>query len=572
MLLLPAFASGKLTLNKVYNCNAMTLLKALPDCSVDCCVTSPPYFGLRSYLQDGDYNKSAEIGMEPTPQAYVQTLVVLFRELRRVLKDTGTFWLNLGDSYVSDSPNVSDCLNTIVKDSVFFVAGRSTLTITTKSSNVTRSNQSLPNEEFTRFFGLKRIGFKERNDNFCQVLDFLNPDCDVLVSSATSFTVIDMTYLEIVVNDVDNISVVISDSNDCGKPSLRVIASNPTEDMEAPLSIKETTKPISESIINAQSIGNTIALNSLSESSLNIDTMNNPVPFSNSLMLNARYLRDFHVIHASEKQFAFSFLSGKVKLTISLVSHLYASNNFGSVIHYSELYDKSNRIANSLKPKQEMGIPDMVKRALMEDGWICRGTNVWSKPNPMPESVTDRTTRAHEYVFQFAKSGRYYFDKDAIAEPAQDWGTRDRTNGKYHNEGTGLQPHSGLKGIPKQDQLGSRTYTGFNARWDNTESSLTRNKRSVWTIPPAQFREAHFATFPRELPEICIKAGCPRGGVVLDPFMGSGTVAIVARELGCQFIGSELNPEYVAIANKRLAVPYTPDMFIMQEIAQSKEE
>lgn len=94
----------------------------------------------------------------------------------------------------------------------------------------------------------------------------------------------------------------------------------------------------------------------------------------------------------------------------------------------------------------------------------------------------------------------------------------------------------------------------------------------MWTIPPAQFREAHFATFPRELPEICIKAGCPRGGVVLDPFMGSGTVAIVARELGCQFIGSELNPEYVAIANKRLAVPYTPDMFIMQEIAQSKEE
>lgn len=325
--------------NKVHNVDALTLLKALPDNSVDCCVTSPPYFGLRDYGVDG------QIGLEKTPNEYVQTLVTLFRELRRVLKESGTFWLNLGDSYTNDD----------------------------KWGGTT---------------------------------------------------------------------------------------------------------------------------------------------------------------------------SGKH--VISLHGH----SNIGRA-----------KRKTGLPSKNLLLIPHRVAIALQDDGWIVRQDNVWHKPNPMPESVTDRTTRAHEYVFQFAKSARYYYNAEAVKEPARDWGVRDRTNGKYHNEGTGLRPHTGLKGVSKQDAIGKRQYTGFNDRYFGQEQPLTRNKRSVWTISPAQFRDAHFATFPLELPEICIRAGCPPGGLVYDPFMGSGTVALVARAEGRNFIGSELNPDYITIINRRLSQPYTPKLF-----------
>lgn len=341
-LLLPAFV-GTPERNRVYNVDALTLLRALPTGSVDCCVTSPPYFGLR------DYGVPGQIGMERTPQEYVQTLVMLFRELRRVLKDTGTFWLNLGDSY----------------------------------------NGS---------------GKGDGNGNHVQV------------------------------------------------------------------------------------------------------------------------------------------------------------SNKGSIIERRTDID-------GLAPKNLLLIPHRVAIALQDDGWIVRQDNVWHKPNPMPESVTDRTTRAHEYVFQLVKSGRYYFDKDAIAEPAKYWGERDSTNGKYHNEGTGLHPHTGLKG----DKRAGKGRIEYSGKWDRNEdmtqagfvdNNETRNKRSVWTIPPAQFREAHFATFPTELPEICIKAGCPPGGLVLDPFMGSGTTADVARRLGRDFIGCELNITYIEdIIEPRLSVAYTPLLF-----------
>ncbi len=308
--------------NKVYWCDAMTLLRAMPSNSVDCCVTSPPYFGLR------DYGVQGQIGLEPTPQAYVQTLVTLFRELRRVLKDSGTFWLNLGDSYNGSGKGPGD-------------------------------NERL-----------------------------------------------------------------------------------------------QTT-------------------------------------------------------------------------------------NAGSII------DRRTDI-EGLAPKQLMLIPHRVAIALQDDGWIVRQDNVWHKPNPMPESVTDRTTRAHEYVFQLAKSGKYWYDAGAVQEPAVNSWFIDQSRRKQRVSATGGAISGGTGEIVSEGN--------------------TRNKRSVWTIPPAQFKEAHFATFPLELPEICIKAGCPPGGLVLDPFMGSGTTALVARSLGRNFIGSELNAEYIEIAEKRLAVPYTPDMFIMQEL------
>jgi DNA modification methylase len=184
-----------------------------------------------------------------------------------------------------------------------------------------------------------------------------------------------------------------------------------------------------------------------------------------------------------------------------------------------------------LKEKDLIGIPWMLAFALRADGWYLRQDIIWHKPNPMPESVGDRCTKSHEYIFLLSKSRKYHFDHVAIKEPVkEDWGTRDRTNGKYHNEGTGLQPHSGLE-----------------------KSYEMANKRSVWTVNTKPYSGAHFAVFPTELIEPCILAGAPVGAVVLDPFMGSGTTAQVSQDLGRQYIGCELNPEYGKLQKKRTA-------------------
>ena len=190
-----------------------------------------------------------------------------------------------------------------------------------------------------------------------------------------------------------------------------------------------------------------------------------------------------------------------------------------------------NRTGEGLKTKDLIGIPWMLAFALRADGWFLRQDIIWHKPNPMPESVQDRCTKGHEYIFLMSKSQKYYYDHEAIKEPVkEDWGTRDRANGKYHNEGTGLQPHSGLE-----------------------KSYEMANKRSVWSVPVKPYTGAHFAVFPSELIEPCILAGAPVGGIVLDPFMGSGTTAQVAQDLGRQYIGCELNPAYEKLQKKRTA-------------------
>ena len=191
----------------------------------------------------------------------------------------------------------------------------------------------------------------------------------------------------------------------------------------------------------------------------------------------------------------------------------------------------SKIVPNGLKPKDLIGVPFRVAFELQKRGWYLRQDIIWHKPNPMPESVTDRCTKSHEYIFLLSKNKNYYYDNEAIKVPVKDdWGTRDRTDGKYHNDGTGLTPHSGLE-----------------------KSYETANKRSVWTVNPKPYKDAHFATFPPDLIEPCVLAGCPKGGVVLDPFMGSGTTGLVAQELGRQWIGCELNKDYIEMQKIRTA-------------------
>ena len=197
-----------------------------------------------------------------------------------------------------------------------------------------------------------------------------------------------------------------------------------------------------------------------------------------------------------------------------------------------DLPDVCNRRGNrleGLKEKDLIGIPWMFAFAMRADGWYLRQDIIWHKPNPMPESVKDRCTKSHEYIFLFSKNKKYFYDNEAIKEPAKDWGTRDRTKGKYHNEGSGLAPHSGL-----------------------TKSYPTKNKRSVWSVTNKPYKGAHFACYPPDLIEPCIKAGSEEGDIVLDPFMGSGTTAMVARELGRDYIGCELHEGYGELIDQRV--------------------
>ena len=182
-----------------------------------------------------------------------------------------------------------------------------------------------------------------------------------------------------------------------------------------------------------------------------------------------------------------------------------------------------------LKSKDLIGIPWMLAFALRADGWYLRQDIIWHKPNPMPESVKDRCTKSHEYIFLLSKNKNYYYNNEAIKEPAKDWGTRDRSNGKYHNPGTGLVPHSGL-----------------------TKSYERKNKRSVWSVTKKPYKGAHFATFPPDLIEPCILAGSEPGDIILDPFMGSGTTAMVAKQHDRYYMGCELHEDYGELIKNRV--------------------
>jgi DNA modification methylase len=227
-------------------------------------------------------------------------------------------------------------------------------------------------------------------------------------------------------------------------------------------------------------------------------------------------------------------------------------------------------LGDCFKDKQLMGIPWRVAFALQADGWYLRSDIIWSKLNPMPESVTDRPTKAHEYVFLLTKSQKYHYDQDAIREPLAassiarlgqnvvSQAGSDRANG-------GRKTNGPMKAVcfGGNKRNGGATYSGN--LWESDGKGA--NKRSVWEIPTTPYPEAHFAVYPEKLVEPCILAGCPEGGMVLDPFCGSGTTLAVTQRLGRNSIGIELNPEYIKLAEKRLAkIP--PSLF---EAAATKE-
>lgn len=358
--------------DKIYQIDCLEGLKQMKDESVQCCVTSPPYYGLR------DYGNKDQIGLEETPEEYVAKIVSVFGEVKRVLKDDGTLWLNLGDTYAA-------------------------------------------------YWGQK----------YGQGQSLSGP----------------------------------RENNGAAPPAKK-----------------------------------------------------SPV-FSKSKRDVKRYG------------------GGNVPAT------------------------------GIIKPKDMFGIPWMVAFALRSAGWYLRCDIIWAKKNCMPESVTDRPTKSHEYIFLLTKSAKYFYDHEAIKEPSiydvDGTGTASRkARQKVDNKSMPIEIHAGIRpaglkdarkmnGKNSEKQRGHvRRHNGFNDRWDNMthEEQCTgmRNKRDVWSISPAQFPEAHFATFPEEIPDVCIRAGSKEGDLILDPFMGAGTTALVAKKRNRHFIGFELNPEYIKIAEKRM--------------------
>ncbi len=217
-----------------------------------------------------------------------------------------------------------------------------------------------------------------------------------------------------------------------------------------------------------------------------------------------------------------------------------------------------DRVVNC-KRKELIGIPWRLALALREDGWYLRQDIVWYKPNAMPESVKDRCTKSHEYIFLLTKSDKYYFDGEAIKEPAVGFDNsppagsrgaarpnsrRRKGNTKTFGDGgdyTGGRPLENSAGVERDSSGNTKNTTGL------------RNKRDVWSVATQGYSKFHFATFPEKLIEPCILAGSTEGGVILDPFLGSGTTAVVAERNGRDYIGIELNPDYAELARERIA-------------------
>ncbi len=225
-------------------------------------------------------------------------------------------------------------------------------------------------------------------------------------------------------------------------------------------------------------------------------------------------------------------------------------------------YANSGNVPDGLKPKDLVGIPFMVAFALRSAGWYLRCDIIWSKPNPMPESVTDRPTRSHEYIFLLSKSSQYYYDADSIRTPMRESSVARLSQNVDGQTGSdranaGEKTNGPMKAVRRKKRGHEQEHTGFRDNWDNLSKEEQQaggaNKRSVWEVATMPFKQAHFATFPVKLIEPCIIAGSRAGDIVLDPFSGAGTTAFRSKELSRKHISIDINPDYCKIAEQRLA-------------------
>jgi DNA modification methylase len=549
--------------------DAGSRLKQLPDESVHMVCTSPPYFGLRDYgtaqWEGGDpacdhqeavslrrdspggfHNSTSrgtqaatvavarqlrsvcgkcgarridsQIGIEATPSEYVAELVAVFREVRRVLRSDGVCWLNLGDSFSSGVPNIPDLLARRLEGDVLFFGRADPRGRSAERVHVLIYDKAAPNPIFKPLFRAQRVLVKNRQDDLCQIGGALNAPVTVWVDGVLRLDLINEADSECAANLPENVAVIITGGELCSNPSLRdVVASSALaiKHAEAPFAVKVSREPVAEGITSDVSVWNSVTLNAGSVSIPHTNAINEPVALFDRAKLRAGGGRDLTIRNATAEHVSLS-LERRCELRFQSVAQLFLLHD-GGLTPYRTALAEAKKYWNANRQKQEFGIPEMAKRALMEDGWICRQTIIWEKPNPMPESVTDRCTKSHEYVFLLTKSASYFYDSAAIAEPFAD----DRMG----NPGAYKRTSSKAKGaVNDRQDLG---FLNNGDGWNSDGSRTVRNRRSVWTIATEPSSLGHFALMPTALAELCIKAGTSERGCC--PLCGKGWVRVVER-------------------------------------------
>lgn len=458
--------------------DCLEILRTLPTESVNCCVTSPPYYGLR------DYGVSGQIGLEQSPNEYISKLVAVFREVKRVLRNDATLWLNLGDSYAANRGYQ-------VPDNKHIDVGNS------KGMNATS------------------IGLKPK--------DLIG------IPWRVAFALQQPYYTGKIRNERDRVWLAaMIDGEGCMFIHKRKAGQNNGQGYErksdtysAGLEVANTHESIVRRCMEITGIGSICRV----ERETKTKMRNLPLYRWN---VRSNQCRD--IIKE-----VYPYLIGK-QHEARLLLGCPSSGVDAEKAHLSlmALHNGGTATIDFPAPKP-----------LYEQGYYLRQDIIWNKNNPMPESVKDRCTKAHEYVFLLSKSARYFYDCEAVREPIkQTSGLNFRARARTAN---------GALGGDNKHHMESRVFTGVKGA----------NRRSVWTIPTKPYKGAHFATFPPALVEPCILAGCPAGGTVIDPFFGSGTVGAVAVKHGRDFVGIELNPEYIALAEKRIRATQPPLMMAL---------
>ena len=443
------------------------VLATLPEQSVQTVVTSPPYFGLRSY---GVGTENGEIGLEPSPAAYVAALVAVFREVRRVLRDDGTVWLNLGDSYAMDSK----------------WGGAS------GGKNYTSAAGELPRER-------KRVGLADKQ--------LIGIPWRVALALQQPY------YAGKIAQEIDRVWLAaMIEAEGCFAIHRRLAGSEQyrkSDTYGALLQVSNTHLGIVERC--KQIAGGRGSIHRQDRA------RNQPIYRWQVASREARDIAQEIYPHLVAKQQQCRIMFGS------------PSSGDGAAAAHEAL--------KALHRGGDTPVDFPAPPSLHEPGWYLRSDCIWAKPNCMPESVTDRPTRSHEYVFLLAKREAYYYDAAAVADPAKN---------------AGRVITLGEKSFSRGQAAGAGVKPSGNGTVDAYTVTSTRNRRTVWTIPTATYRGAHFATFPEALVEPCVRAGSRPGDTVLDPFSGSGTTGRVAERLGRDAILIELNPAYGRLQDERL--------------------
>ena len=455
------------------------VLKTLPSDHFDMVLTSPPYWGLRSYLPEGHPDKGLEIGLEPTMQGYLETMVGVCREVKRVLKPAGTFWLNVGSCYATSKPS---------------------------------GPQGKSGQRSGRTFTAQGAGgaFCETNPSPSRLPQHA-PACGSDGKEPSNLSALDLSYRG---RDGEYRDASSSHNAHMRQP----LDGFPWLDGMTSRDIAHLDSELADELSR-------LSPKALSFFGYDPGAFDFEATASSFPRPKQRYSCDEPQKkgRASDRKKT-SGQSSSRTLGMGASERACNCNSCGLCFVYL------STMALKVKPKDLLLVPDLLALALQADGWYVRSEIIWAKPNPMPESVTDRPTCAHEKVWLLTKGPKYFYDAAAIAEVSE------------------CQPGS-IADVARGGFGGKNTAPGKEAFRAIRE---TRNARNVWSIASQPFSGAHFATMPRDLAERCIKAGCPAGGHVLDPFGGAGTTGLVADRLGRNATLIEINPAYREMGEHRI--------------------